>query len=163
MMFEEVLQRRDFFGKKGSVSLAWLMFVSLMRDDLPWLYELGMEVYRALRSGHAHALDDARCEFQRMARPMRNGHPMLMDMLDTEGDEDSFMALRHLPRIADEFLHRLRLLRPAAETTSNGKTAEPRAETTIDLGGVTGRRPGCWRAVFGACLLIDSELGKFGC
>lgn len=49
-----------------------------MRDDAPWLYELGMEVYRALCSGNAKNLDDARCEFQQMARAMRHGHPMLI-------------------------------------------------------------------------------------
>jgi hypothetical protein len=107
MMFEEILHQRDLYspGEERSDSLSWLMFVSLMRDDMPWLYEIGMEIYRAFRAGDANRLNESRREFQQMARAMRHGHPLLMDMLGE--DDDAFMAMRHLPMVAEEFLQRM--------------------------------------------------------
>jgi hypothetical protein len=103
-MFDELLHSRF---TKGSDATAWLMFVSLMRDDAPWLYELGMDIYRALRARDNKKLNEALREFQNVVREVRHGHPMFMEMMGAD-DEDSFMALRHLPMVADEFLHRLK-------------------------------------------------------
>jgi hypothetical protein len=50
MMMEEVLFNPMIEDKMASPGLGWLVFVSMFRDDLPWFYELGMDVYRALES-----------------------------------------------------------------------------------------------------------------
>ena len=103
-MFDELMH---FRSGKGSDMTAWLIFISLFRDDAPWLYELGMEIYRAMRDGDPKKLNEARREFENMARTLRHGHPMLIEMMGQDG-EDAFMAMQHLPMMAEEFLHRLK-------------------------------------------------------
>lgn len=34
-------------------ALGWLVFISLIKDDFPWFYEAGLEVYRALRAAES--------------------------------------------------------------------------------------------------------------
>ncbi len=70
-----------------------------------------MEVYRAMRAGDGKRLNDARHDFLSVSRELRHGHPMLVEMMGPT-DEDAYMALRHLPMIADEFLHRLKARNP---------------------------------------------------
>ena len=40
-----------------------LLIASLLRDDFPWLYELGLEAYRVSKRGHASALNEALVTF----------------------------------------------------------------------------------------------------
>ncbi len=47
MMFEEVA-RMGMENKDPS--LAFLIMVSMYRDDFPWFYEIGLETYRVLKS-----------------------------------------------------------------------------------------------------------------
>jgi len=42
-----------------------LMLASTFREDLPWLYELAMEVYRATKTGLPHEVTSAREDFRR--------------------------------------------------------------------------------------------------
>jgi hypothetical protein len=60
-MFEElVMSSRYMMPSSSSASDSWLIFVSLLKDDCPWLYEKGMEIYRTVRSGRPleSALDE---------------------------------------------------------------------------------------------------------
>lgn len=47
MMHE--LMHRTADGPRDPIQL--LIFASLIRDDAPWIYEIALEAYRALRSG----------------------------------------------------------------------------------------------------------------
>lgn len=51
MMLEEFFHMARAGDAPGGESVGWLMFISIFKDEVPWLYEAGMEVYRALRSG----------------------------------------------------------------------------------------------------------------
>ena len=48
-------------------ALAWLMVISLFRDDVPWAYEVGMRVYRALEFGRSSEIERATTAFRRAA------------------------------------------------------------------------------------------------
>lgn len=61
MMLEELMHMS---GEPGD-PVAVLMAASLVRDDMPWLYELAMEVYRAVKEGNPEAIDH---EMQRLRR-----------------------------------------------------------------------------------------------
>jgi hypothetical protein len=99
-MLEELMFNPLLRGKKDGRALSWLVVVSLLREEIPWLYEPGMEFYRALRSGRragnpkgkkafAYAWrDDVRSKF--FYRFLRSD------------DKETFFFVRHL----DEFIHR---------------------------------------------------------
>lgn len=127
MMLEEMLHGPMAEEMHAGAALGWLVFISFLRDDAPWLYELGMDVYRALRSGDHKQLAAARREFRDAMHVLRRGHPGLMEMLG--GDEDTFMMLRHLPMELDHFLERLEQEVPArGKRKTDEKGLPPDAE-----------------------------------
>ncbi len=62
MMLHELVR---VVGAKPGDPIAILILASLLRDDLPWLYELGMDAYRAAKSG---TQDDAKETLHRFRR-----------------------------------------------------------------------------------------------
>ncbi len=52
MMFEEIMHMS---GPKTAL-ISIILFASLIRDDVPWLYEISMEAFRALTSGTQKAV-----------------------------------------------------------------------------------------------------------
>lgn len=50
-----------------------LVLASLFRDDMPWMYELGMEAYRMAKNGTPDEAIDARRRFQKAAELTRRG------------------------------------------------------------------------------------------
>ena len=94
MMIDEMMHMTG--GKRPDPGLAMLVIASFFRDDAPWLYELGLEAYRALKSGSPRKARDAIRTFQRVAEFTARGpfmeelgmapkemHMMLMEMLST--------------------------------------------------------------------------------
>ena len=51
--------------EKPGDPIALLMVASLFREDMPWLYEIGMEAYRACKGGSPEEAVAARRRFQR--------------------------------------------------------------------------------------------------
>jgi hypothetical protein len=83
----------------GDDSLPVLIAASLVRDDAPWLYELVMEVYRAIKSGNASAIER---ETQRLRRVLAKiGH--LPELIGGDPDSVFFMMdfTRSLEMLAD--------------------------------------------------------------
>jgi TIR domain len=103
-MLEEIMH--GSFAKE-SKTFGWLLLISLLRDDAPWLYEVGMDVYRVMRSGDPKKLNEARREFHGVARALRYGHPVMRELFGPD-DEHAFMTMRHLPTMADEYLEHFR-------------------------------------------------------
>lgn len=112
MMLEELLFHAASVEGPGGGATAWLMFISAVRDDLPWIYDIGMEMYRALCSQDQTAIDVARrnlrsaMEVTRSSRALRHLAP---------DDEISHMQFRHLPEMVDHFLERIALGRGRPE------------------------------------------------
>jgi hypothetical protein len=99
MMFEEVLH---FAGRHGGLAYGWLMFISMLREECPWAYEIGMDVYRALREGDRERASEGVHRMAEMASVMMHG-PWAESML---GDSDFYMVLRHLPEMFEPYLGR---------------------------------------------------------
>jgi hypothetical protein len=97
MMFEEIAHMS---GKPGD-PVPILMAASMVREDVPWLYELAMEVYRAVKSGDE---DTMKIEMERMRRfadfSLRS--PWMQEM----GGRDTPMFLMEFPRMLEGLLHR---------------------------------------------------------
>jgi hypothetical protein len=104
MMLEKMdMMLRDgpLAGEDLGPGIAWLMYISVFRDECSWLYELGMEVYEALRAGDDEAARSATSRMQHVAEVTLHG-PLEMMM----GGRDLHMMCRHLPERIDQLLRR---------------------------------------------------------
>ena len=101
MMFEELLFHPGLREIKSGAATSWLILISMMRDELPWLYESGMELYRALRAGNAKEIQRSRRQLLDILNVTSRG-PLFHELMGAE-DKDSHFFLRHL----DEFIDRV--------------------------------------------------------
>jgi hypothetical protein len=105
MMMEEMLFNPMMEDKMASPGLGWLIFVSMFRDDLPWFYELGMEVYRAIESRSAERVTAAAQKMRQCVEICMHG-PMGKMFMGRE-DIRSLRVLRHFPDMLDHYLSRI--------------------------------------------------------
>jgi len=102
MMFEELLFHPRFQESRQGPAAGWLLFISILREDFPWIYEIGLELYRALRSGNVKAIGEARKDLMAIVEATSHG-PFAHEFLRPDDDETFFMV-RHLPEMIDRFL-----------------------------------------------------------
>ncbi len=60
-------------GKKRGDPIVLLILASIFRDEMPWMYELGIEAYRMAKDGSHDEAVAARRQFQKAAEVMRHG------------------------------------------------------------------------------------------
>ena len=101
-MLEELMFNPALRGR-GSKALNWLVFLSLIREDIPWLYEPGMEFYRAIQS---RKRDDIRAAHESLLHILKFSQKskMLYRFLRNEGEDVHFL-LRHLDEFIERTLH----------------------------------------------------------
>ena len=104
MMLEEFMMNPAMSESPDGQAAAWLMFISNLRDDYPWLYEIGLELYRALRTESAEQISAAKESFLRTIRSMSRLR-MAREFFGPQDDE-ALMFLRHLPEIIEPFWSR---------------------------------------------------------
>jgi len=80
-----------------------LMAASFIRDDAPWLYELAMEVYRAVKSEDSEAIKREMKRLQHFADFMAHGP--FMDEFGFESKE-TYITVMEFPRILEHMLRR---------------------------------------------------------
>ena len=97
MMLDEMMH---MMGRPGD-PVGILMAASIVKDDAPWLYELAMEVYRAVKSGDPSSI---KAEMERLHRfsDFTMGAPY-MEVFDT-GDRDTHMLCMEFPRMLEHLL-----------------------------------------------------------
>lgn len=96
MMIEELLH---FEMKEEDPNHVFLMMISLFKDDFPWIYEIGLETYRGLKSSKSKAEKTKLLEsFERTFEIVR--HPMMREFYGKS--EDMYMLSKEIPR----YLHR---------------------------------------------------------
>ncbi len=101
-LFEEILFTGRFRSPETGSGSSWLMFVSLLRDDFPWLNEAGMEIYRLFKTGK---------DIKKPGREFRElveitFHSPLGGFL-VRNDKMLYSVYRHLPQVVDSFLHQM--------------------------------------------------------
>lgn len=125
MMLEEMMH---LSGEPGD-PVAILMAASLIRDDLPWLYELAMEVYRAAKSGDVEAIRVEMKRLRRFSEAMMHGP--LMDELGFMNKE-MFLFARELPIMLEHTLGRALSHEPTRvrrrSVTKQGDDSESRSD-----------------------------------
>lgn len=85
-------------------SFGFLVLISLYKDDIPWVYEIGKETYEILKSTKsAQTKEKAISNFRRMIKNTMH-HPFFIDML---GSKEQMMILDETLYFMDKYLRRL--------------------------------------------------------
>jgi hypothetical protein len=114
MMIEDMLR----MSESESDPTPLLVIFSLFRDEFPWMYDLGREIYEALRRRSRARLREAMTTFHRvMDFSMR--HPMMEELFIHS--KEAHMMMRELPRIIDRHVER---------TMHRGKQEESTGESS---------------------------------
>ena len=108
MMLEELMHMS---GEPGD-PVAILMAASIVRDDMPWLYELAMEVYRAAKTGNADAIERELKRLRRLSEFMIRG-PFMEEL--GLGRKEYHMIAMEFPHMLEHTLRRtLEMKKPTA-------------------------------------------------
>ena len=117
MMFEELMHMSGVPGDPVAI----LMAASLVRDDMPWLYELGLEVYRAVKAGNVEAIEREVQRLRRFSEMMIHGP--FMEEFGFAGKESQMIAME-FPRMLE---HTLRRTLEMTKQQPRGKPPKPQA------------------------------------
>jgi len=114
MMMEELLHHPMFRESGDAGGLPILMMFSVLRDDFPWLYELGVQLYRAVEDGNPSAIERARKTLVNTLE--MTGGPFMHEMMGGPEDEEAMMLLHHFARDIDRFILKPKRLRKPEPT-----------------------------------------------
>ena len=100
-MFDEIM----FMSEKSDESyFGFLVIISMFRDEMPWIYEIGKETYEILKSNKAiSSKEKAISDFRRLIKNSFR-HPFFMEM---GGSKDSMMMLEDMMYFSDKLLDRI--------------------------------------------------------
>jgi hypothetical protein len=117
MMFDHMMHMND--DPEDPIGL--LLAASMVRDDMPWFYEIVLEAYHAIRSGDSHAAE-------REVTRLRNLPKMLMHgpFMDEFGDKDMHMFMMEFPRMFEHAFRRY--VDNKKPTPRRGRRAKPQSE-----------------------------------
>lgn len=121
MMFEELMHMS---GEPGD-PVAILMVASVVKDDMPWLYELAMEVYRAVKAENVEAIEREMKRLRRFSEVMMRGP--LMEEFGFGGKESHMLAME-FPRMLEHILMRTLETRKA-HSSPRTKSKKPQQES----------------------------------
>jgi hypothetical protein len=96
---EMMMEMQHVLDLRPGDPLSILVFASLFKDDVPWLYELGLEAYRSASSGHAAKARRSLQKFASAIRALRRGP--FIEMFG--GDKNTYYLMRDVERFL-EFL-----------------------------------------------------------
>ena len=100
MMFEEIMHMGM---EKEDPNLAFLMMISFIKDDFPWIYEIGLETYRGLKSAKSKIEKRKLIESFERAFEM-TGNPMMREFYGKS--EDLYMFSKDIRHFIHRFLDR---------------------------------------------------------
>jgi hypothetical protein len=100
MMIKEMMH----MSSRGSEDpIGILIIASLLREDVPWLYEIGVDAYRTAKSGDVLAATEALKNFQRIVEHTLHGPFMEEFMMSSK---ESHIMMHELPRILEHTVDR---------------------------------------------------------
>lgn len=115
MMFEEMLHHPMFRESPDHAGLPILMMFSVLRDDYPWLYELGVQLYRAVQEGNTKDIERARRAVLETIEMTHRG-PFMHEMMGGPEDEEAMMMLHHFAHSLERFIRVSSTSKRAAKT-----------------------------------------------
>jgi hypothetical protein len=117
MMFMEMMER---FSTEEDRATGWLMFISAFRDEAPWLYEIGIELYQAARSGDQRKIAVAVANFERSLSMLRRSR-MFGHFMDSK---ETHILVHELPEVARRFFDAEIIAAPARAKPKEPDDAE---------------------------------------
>lgn len=99
-MFEEMMYVTKI---SDDPNLGFLMMLSFLKEDMPWIYEIGMETYRGLKKAKTMLQKQKLVSnFEKVLEMMR--HPIMMEFSDRS--EDMFMFNNELRHFLNQYLRK---------------------------------------------------------
>jgi len=98
-MFDEFLMMSD----ESNSPVGILMVFSMIRDDVPWLYELGREFYDAVRGGNRRKIEKSHHELRQVLK-MSMHHPIMEEMM--MGSKSDHMFMMEMTHMIDRYMDR---------------------------------------------------------
>ncbi len=95
MLVEELLHRPVETGEPFQL----VIIFSLFRDELPWLYEIGMDLYRTIKTGNEEEIEEAIINLQHVMHDIPG--PIMEELVYSR---ETMMLLHELPRMLDMFV-----------------------------------------------------------
>jgi len=99
MMLEEMMHMSGL----SSSPIGILIIAGIVRDDIPWLYEILVEAYRIVKSGDQKAIEQVLIVLDRVAEFTMHGQFMEELGMHTK---DTRMMMREIPRFVEHTIHR---------------------------------------------------------
>jgi len=96
-------------GPKGYQPLGWLIFIGALRDEIPWLYEVGLELYWAMTVGERAQVQAAAA---RVLHAVDHGlqNPWLQSVM-VDDDHERAMRHHHVVDLVEIYLDQLKTVR----------------------------------------------------
>jgi hypothetical protein len=116
MMLEEMMHMG---GSDADDPIGILLAASMVRDDMPWFYEIALEAYRAINSGDVQAAE-------RAIKRLRHLPEMLMrgPFMEEFGNKDMHMFMMEFPRMFEHVIRRCLDAKKPAPRPRSAKIAE---------------------------------------
>jgi hypothetical protein len=108
-------------SKRPDDPIAILIIASLVRDDFPWLYEIGLEAYRRAKGGNIERAHEALRTFRDAADASVRG-PFMEEM--GIASKEAQVMMRELPMIIDRHMEMLLARKRTHRVRPNGLKAE---------------------------------------
>ena len=108
MMFEELMHLAGDPADPVGIMIA----ASMIRDDAPWMYELAMEVYRAVKSGDALEIEREMKRLENFSEFTMRG-PFMEEFAFSS--KESHMFLMEFPRMLRHTLARMKGRKPSSK------------------------------------------------
>jgi hypothetical protein len=106
MMFEEMMH----MGGESGDPIGILLAASMVREDMPWLYELAVEAYHAIKAGDTEAAEKEIRRLSRFTERFMHGPFMDGPFMDEFGGKEAHMFMMEFPHMFE------RMLRHCVET-----------------------------------------------
>jgi hypothetical protein len=100
MMIDELAH---MISRRTDDPIGILIIASIVREDFPWLYEIGLETYRVAKKGRLESTEKALRTFRDAAELTMRG-PFIEKM--GSDDKEAQILLRELPMVIDHYMHR---------------------------------------------------------
>jgi TIR domain len=121
-MIEELLRHPVADNSRDSAATVLLMAVTLMREDVPWIYELGVELYRRITFGNDEEIDICHNQLRQGLELLR--HSLWMREILDRGDEEILFLIRYFPELLDQIMSRISRFK-SRKLTTRRKLSKP--------------------------------------
>ncbi|MFA5192072.1 MAG: toll/interleukin-1 receptor domain-containing protein [Verrucomicrobiia bacterium] len=102
MMFDEIMH----MGGEPGDPIGILLAASIVREEMPWLYEIAVEAYHGIRSGDMEAAEKEVRRLSRVTERFMHGPWMDGPFMEEFGGKEARMFMMEFPRMFEHMLHR---------------------------------------------------------